>query len=55
MDMQTIKNNMDQGKYKNPWEFCDHMWLIFENAWLYNRKNTKVYFIASLNKIYNES
>jgi E1A/CREB-binding protein len=42
MDLQTIKTNLDQGKYKNPWEFCDHMWLMFENAWLYNKKNTKV-------------
>lgn len=42
MDLQTIRNNLDQGKYKDPWEFCDHMWLMFENAWLYNRKNTKV-------------
>jgi E1A/CREB-binding protein len=40
MDLQTIKDGLDQGKYKNPWEVCDHMWLMFENAWLYNRKNT---------------
>ncbi|KAL3081271.1 hypothetical protein niasHS_012375 [Heterodera schachtii] len=43
MDLQTIKANLDQGKYKNPWEFCEHMWLMFENAWLYNRKNTKIH------------
>uniref|UniRef100_A0A914I5F8 histone acetyltransferase n=1 Tax=Globodera rostochiensis TaxID=31243 RepID=A0A914I5F8_GLORO len=43
MDLQTIRANLDQGKYKNPLEFCDHMWLMFENAWLYNRKNTKIH------------
>ncbi|KAK6015662.1 KIX domain protein, partial [Ostertagia ostertagi] len=31
------------GRYKNPWEFCDDMWLMFDNAWMYNRKNSKVY------------
>ncbi|KAL3112410.1 hypothetical protein niasHT_016960 [Heterodera trifolii] len=43
MDLQTIKANLDQDKYKNPWQFCEHMWLMFENAWLYNRKNTKIH------------
>ncbi|KAL3086948.1 hypothetical protein niasHT_021812 [Heterodera trifolii] len=32
-----------QGKYKNPWDFCDDMWLMFENAWLYNRKNPETH------------
>jgi E1A/CREB-binding protein len=43
MDLSTIKEKLDTGDYKNPWEFCDDMWLMFENAWLYNRKNSKVY------------
>lgn len=55
MDLQTIKANLDQGKYKNPWEFCDHMWLMFENAWLYNRKNTKVHkWCTRLSEIFIE-
>lgn len=43
MDLQTISEKLNQGKYKNPWEFCDDIFLMFDNAWLYNRKNSKVY------------
>lgn len=43
MDLSTISNKLDTGEYKNPWEFSDDMWLMFDNAWLYNRKNSKVY------------
>lgn len=43
MDLSTIKDNLNAGQYKDPWDFCDDMWLMFENAWLYNRKNSKVY------------
>uniref|UniRef100_A0A915EGW6 histone acetyltransferase n=1 Tax=Ditylenchus dipsaci TaxID=166011 RepID=A0A915EGW6_9BILA len=43
MDLGTIGEKLNSGKYKNPWEFCDDVWLMFENAWLYNRKNSKVY------------
>ncbi|KAE9412874.1 hypothetical protein Angca_007881, partial [Angiostrongylus cantonensis] len=43
MDLSTICIKLDSGRYKNPWEFCDDMWLMFDNAWMYNRKNSKVY------------
>ncbi|PAV63530.1 hypothetical protein WR25_07690 isoform F [Diploscapter pachys] len=43
MDLQTIAQRLDQGQYRNPWAFCDDIWLMFDNAWLYNRKNSKVY------------
>ncbi|KAH7701429.1 CBP-B protein, partial [Aphelenchoides avenae] len=43
MDLMTIHQKLDRGECKNPWEFCDDMWLMFDNAWLYNRKNSKVY------------
>ncbi|KAK0417727.1 hypothetical protein QR680_013172 [Steinernema hermaphroditum] len=43
MDMSTIFKKLDNGDYKNPWEFCDDMYLMFDNAWLFNRKNSKVY------------
>ncbi|KJH52894.1 zinc finger, ZZ type [Dictyocaulus viviparus] len=43
MDLSTICVKLDSGRYKNPWEFCDDMWLMFDNAWMYNRKNSKVY------------
>lgn len=42
MDLLTIAHKMDNGMYNNPWQFCDDVWLMLENAWLYNRKNSKV-------------
>lgn len=43
MDMSTIKGKLDTGEYKEPWEFVDDVWLMFENAWKYNRKTSRVY------------
>jgi E1A/CREB-binding protein len=56
MDLQTVERKLDKGDYRNPWEFCDDMWLMFENAWLYNKKNSKVYkFCTKLNEMFIES
>jgi len=38
-----MRKKLEEGLYNNPWEFVDDMWLIFNNAWLYNRKTSKVY------------
>lgn len=55
MDLYTIRKKLEEGKYKNPWEFCDDVYLMFENAWLYNRKNSKVYkFCTKLSEIFIE-
>ena len=43
MDMSCIKQKLDTGAYKDPWEFVDDVWLMFENAWVYNRKTSRVY------------
>ena len=43
MDMSCIKGKLDKGEYTDPWEFVDDVWLMFENAWLYNRKTSRVY------------
>ena len=43
MDMSTIKRKLDSGQYKDPWEVVDDVWLMFENAWIYNRKTSRVY------------
>lgn len=47
MDMSTIKTKLDNGDYKDPWQFVDDVWLMFENAWTYNRKTSKVYKCCS--------
>ena len=43
MDMSSIKRKLETGGYKDPWEFVDDVWLMFENAWIYNRKTSRVY------------
>ena len=43
MDMSAIKNKLETGCYTDPWEFVDDVWLMFENAWIYNRKTSRVY------------
>ena len=43
MDLSTIKKKLDDGAYSNPQEYVDDMWLMFNNAWLYNKKTSKVY------------
>jgi E1A/CREB-binding protein len=47
MDLSTIKKRLDDGHYANPQEFTDDMWLMFNNAWLYNKKTSKVYKFCS--------
>lgn len=43
MDLSTIKKKLDLGQYSDPWEYVDDVWLMFDNAWLYNRKTSRVY------------
>ena len=47
MDMTTIKKKLDEGTYTEPWEFVDDVWQMFENAWTYNRKQSRVYKYCS--------
>ncbi|KAI6201456.1 Histone acetyltransferase [Aphelenchoides besseyi] len=55
MDMETMEKKLNLGAYKNPWEFCEDMWLMFDNAWLYNRKNSKVYkYCTKLSEVFAE-
>lgn len=43
MDISTIQYKLGSGQYSDPWEFVDDVWLMFDNAWLYNRKTSRVY------------
>ena len=43
MDLSTIKKKLDTDQYTDPWQFIDDVWLMFENAWLYNCKGSRVY------------
>lgn len=56
MDLSTIYQKLcDDFKYSNPQEFVDDMWLMFNNAWLYNKKTSKVYKnCTKLSEIFSE-
>ncbi|KAK4329043.1 hypothetical protein Pmani_000575 [Petrolisthes manimaculis] len=43
MDLSTIKRKLDTGQYTDPWDYVDDLWLMFDNAWIYNRKTSLVY------------
>lgn len=47
MDLSTIRRKLDTGQYTDPWQYCDDVWLMFDNAWLYNRKTSRVYKYSS--------
>uniref|UniRef100_A0A7E4UZT3 histone acetyltransferase n=1 Tax=Panagrellus redivivus TaxID=6233 RepID=A0A7E4UZT3_PANRE len=56
MDLNTIRQKLDNWDYHNPREFCADMWQIFENAWIYNRKVSKVYKLCTrLSEIFVEN
>lgn len=43
MDLSTIQEKLTNGEYSDPWQYVDDVWLMFDNAWLYNRKTSRVY------------
>jgi E1A/CREB-binding protein len=43
MDLGTIEKKLKKGEYSDPWEYVDDVWMMFDNAWLYNRKTSRVY------------
>ena len=47
MDMSQIKRKLDVGTYTDPWQFVQDVYLMFENAWIYNRKTSRVYRYCS--------
>ncbi|OWF41886.1 CREB-binding protein [Mizuhopecten yessoensis] len=53
MDLSSIKRKLDTGQYTDPWQYVDDVWLMFDNAWLYNRKTSKVYrFATKLSEVF---
>ncbi|XP_056608179.1 CREB-binding protein-like isoform X1 [Triplophysa dalaica] len=47
IDLSTIKRKLDTGQYQEPWQYVEDIWLMFSNAWLYNRKTSRVYKYCS--------
>ena len=55
MDLSTIKRKLDTGKYTDPWDYVDDVWLMFDNAWIYNRKTSRVYrYCTKLAEVFEE-
>ncbi len=47
MDLQTIHRKLTSNEYTDPWQICDDVRLMVENAWLYNKKGSRVHKAAS--------
>ena len=43
MDFSTIFKKLDENQYKTPFQFCEDIWLVFNNTWLFNKKSQRVY------------
>ncbi|MEQ2167157.1 hypothetical protein GOODEAATRI_001169 [Goodea atripinnis] len=42
-------------QYQDPWQYVDDIWLMFNNAWLYNRKTSRVYkFCSKLAEVFEQ-
>ncbi|KAK6630216.1 hypothetical protein RUM43_015009 [Polyplax serrata] len=55
MDLSKIKEKLDRGEYSDPWEYVDDVWLMFDNAWLYNRKTSRVYrYCTKLSEVFEQ-
>ncbi|CAF3573275.1 unnamed protein product [Rotaria socialis] len=64
MDISTMHSKLLHGEYKNPLQFCDDAWLMFDNAWRYNSRSMKIYkmcqrlaklFVESINPVLQSS
>jgi hypothetical protein len=43
MDFSTIFKKFDDNQYTTPFQFCEDIWLVFNNTWTFNKKTQKVY------------
>ena len=43
MDLQTVKNKLNEGLYSNAFEFSEDLRLIWRNAKCYNRTNSNIH------------
>uniref|UniRef100_A0A3Q3VT39 histone acetyltransferase n=1 Tax=Mola mola TaxID=94237 RepID=A0A3Q3VT39_MOLML len=42
-------------QYQDPWQYVDDIWLMFNNAWLYNRKTSRVYkYCSKLSEVFEQ-
>lgn len=48
MNLIDVETKLKENQYSEPWLFLKDMWMIFENAWMYNRESSKVYKCCSI-------
>lgn len=48
MDLATIRTHLDdEQRYSDPWDVVADFWLMFNNAWTYNKRSSRVYKMCS--------
>jgi E1A/CREB-binding protein len=47
IDLGKIKENLLNGIYDEPWKYLDDVRLMFDNAWLFNKKDTIIYWYCT--------
>lgn len=48
MNLIDVETRLKENQYSEPWLFLKDIWMIFENAWMYNRESSKVYKCCSI-------
>ncbi|ESO09760.1 hypothetical protein HELRODRAFT_121284, partial [Helobdella robusta] len=43
MDLSTIEMKLNNRQYTDPWQYINDVYLMFENAWCYNKRTHRVY------------
>lgn len=39
----SIRKRLDYCHYTDPWQFCDDMWLMFDNSMAFNKTDPQAY------------
>jgi hypothetical protein len=43
MDFSSIMKKLNENRYLTPFQFCEDIWLVFNNTWTFNKKSHRVY------------
>lgn len=43
MDLSTIRKKLTDREYETPWDIVHDFWLMLNNAWSFNKKQSKIY------------
>lgn len=55
MDLQTIREKLNRSKYRDPHEICADIRLMWDNAWLYNPRGSRIHKnTTKLNELFEQ-